>query len=146
MIGYILEGFVSFEKGLAMAMFEIFVVLPVLFVGFFTSAVYTVQAVSYYLMIKNKTYLKCGWSFTHADIIDENGTLKLCWFTDKSSYTSKFHGFSYDDTIPILYKTRKPKRFIRCDEKYWRSKMHRRCIATILWGIVFLPLFIEIFF
>lgn len=64
MIGYILEGFVSFEKGLAMAMFEIFVVLPVLFVGFFTSAVYTVQAVSYYLMIKNETYLKCGWSFT----------------------------------------------------------------------------------
>ena len=94
MIGYILEGFVSFEKGLAMAMFEIFVVLPVLFVGFFTSAVYTVQAVSYYLMIKNETYLKRGWSFTHADVIDENGTLKLCWFADKSSYTSKFHGFS----------------------------------------------------
>lgn len=60
MIGYILEGLVSFEKGLAMAMFEIFVVLPVLFVGFFTSAVCAVQAVSYYLMIKNETYLKRG--------------------------------------------------------------------------------------
>lgn len=58
MIGYILEGFASFGKGLAIAMFEIFVVLPVLFVGFFTSAAYAVQAVSYYLMIKNKTYLK----------------------------------------------------------------------------------------
>ena len=146
MIGYILEGFASFGKGLAIAMFEIFVVLPLLFVGFFTSAAYAVQAVSYYLMIKDKTYLKRGWSFTRAEIIDENGMLKLCWFTDKSSYTSKFNGFSYDDTIPLLYKTRKPKRFILCDEKYWRSKIHRRCIVAVLWGIVFLPLFIRIFF
>ena len=52
MIGYILEGFASFGKGLAIAMFEIFVVLPVLFVGFFTSAAYAVQAVSYYLLVQ----------------------------------------------------------------------------------------------
>lgn len=146
MIGYILEGFVSFGEGLAKAMFVAFVILPVLFVGFFTSAVYTVQAARYYLMIKNKTYLKWGWSFIHADIVDENGTLKLCWFIDERSYTSKFYGFSYDDTIPILYRTKKTKRFIRCDEKYWRSKIHRRCIMTVLWGIVFFPLFIRFFF
>lgn len=146
MIGYILEGIVNFGKGLEMVLFIAFVLLPILFVGFFTSAVYTIQAASYYLMIKNETYLKWGWSFTHADIIDENGTLKLCWFTEKSSYTSRFHGFSYDDTIPILYKTKKPKRSIRCDEKYWRSKMCRRCIVAVLWGIMFLPLFIRIFF
>lgn len=101
---------------------------------------------TYYLMIKNETYLKLSRSFTHADIIGENGTLKLCWFTDKSSYTSRFYVFSYDDTISILYKTKNPKIFIHCDEKYWRSKMFRRCIVTILLGIVFLPLFIRIFF
>ena len=103
MIGYILEGFVSFEKGLAMAMFEIFVVLPVLFVGFFTSSVYTVQAAGYYLMIKNETYLKWGWSFTHADIIDENGTLKLYWFTEKA-----FMDFRM--MIPFRFSTKQENR------------------------------------
>lgn len=146
MIGYILEGFVNFAEGLAMALFIGFVVLPVLFVGFFTSAVYAVQAVSYYLMIKNETYLKRGWSFTRADIIEENGTLKLCWFTDKRSYTRNFHEFTYYDTVPILYKIKKPKNFIRCDESYWLSKMRTRCILTVLWGIVFIPLLIGIFF
>lgn len=146
MIGYILEGFVDFLEGLAMALFIGFVVLPVLFVGFFTSSVYAAQAVSYYLMIKNKTYLKWGWSFTHADIVEKDGMLELRWCTDKRTCSRRFYGFTYDDTIPILYRTKKPKRFIRCDEKYWRGKLCTRCIVTFLWGVVFFPLFIHIFF
>lgn len=146
MIGYILEGIVDFGEGLVDSLFICFIVFPVLFIGFFTSAVYAVQAVSYYLMIKNETYLKRGWRFDHADIIEKNGMLELCWFADKRSYTRSFYGFTYDDTVPILYRTKKPKRFIRCDEKYWCSKIHRRCIATVLWGIMFIPLFIKFFF
>ncbi|MBP3380603.1 MAG: hypothetical protein J6K77_07065 [Ruminococcus sp.] len=97
-------------------------------------------------MIKNETYLRRGWSFTHADIVDENDDLMLYWYVGGRFYKSTFRGFSYDDTIPILYKTKKPKRSILCDEKYWRSKMRRRCIATALWGIFFFPLFIRLFF
>ena len=108
MIGYILEGFASFGKGLAIAMFEIFVVLPVLFVGFFTSAAYAVQAVSYYLMIKDKTYLKRGWSFTRAEIIDENGMLKLCWFTDKAHTQANLMNFHM--MIPFRSSTKQENR------------------------------------
>lgn len=144
MIGYILEKFVDSLDGLAMIFFIVFVVFPVLFVGFFTSFVYAAQAVSYYLIIKNKTYLKWGWSLTHADIIEKDGILELRWVTDKRTCTRRFHGFTYDDTIPILYRTKKTKRFIRCDEKYWRSRVRTRCIVTILWGIMFFPLFIKL--
>lgn len=144
MIGYFLEKFVESLEGLAMAMFLVFVVFPVLFVGFFTSAVYAAQAASYYLMIKNKTYLKWGWSFTHADVIEKDDMLELRWLADKISYTRRFYGFTYDDTIPILYRTKKPKRFIRCDENYWRSRVRTRCIVTILFGIMFVPLFIRL--
>lgn len=146
MIGYILENLESFAKALAIAMFMFFVVLPVLFVGFFTSAVYALQAVCYYLMIKNETYLKWGLSFTRADIIEKDDMLELRWLADKISYTRRFYGFSYDDTIPILYRTKKPKIFIRCDENYWRSKIHTRCSVTFLWGVMFFPLLIWLFF
>lgn len=139
MIGYILEGLVNSLEGLAKALFIVLVVLPVLWVGFFTSAVYAAQAVSYYLMIKNETYLRRGWNFTRADIIMEEGEIaKICWFTDKRSYMHSFHGFSYDDTLPILYKIKRPKRFIRCDEKYWRSRLYTRCIVAALFGVAFL--------
>lgn len=143
MIGYILEGLVNsleeFAQAIIIGLFVLFVVLPVLFTGFFTSAVYAVQAVSYYFMIKNETYLRRGWSFTRADIIEEEGVIaKICWFTDQRSYTHSFHGFSYDDTLPILYKIKKPKRFIRCDEKYWRSRIRTRCIVAALFGVTFL--------
>ena len=117
MIGYIAEGLANFLDGLAEALFALFVVLPVLFVG-----------------------------FINADIVDENDDLMLYWYVGGRFYKSTFRGFSYDDTIPILYKTKKPKRSILCDEKYWRSKMRRRCIATALWEIFFFPLFIRLFF
>lgn len=150
-MGYILKGFMGFILGVAWTLFIGFVVLPVLFVGFFTSAVYAVQAVSYYLMIKDETYLRRGWSITHADIINENGKLKLYWVTENRSYTSKFHGFSNDDTtnddtISILYKTRHPKIFILYDKNYWLSKIRKRCIWTVLWGIMFIPLVVSSFF
>lgn len=139
MIDKFFDSLEEFAQAIIIGLFILFVVLPVLWVGFFTSAVYAVQAVSYYLMIKNETYLRRGWSFTRADIIEEEGVIaKICWFTDQRSYTHSFHGFSYDDTIPILYKTKKPKRFIRCDEKYWRSRICTRCIVAVLFGAAFL--------
>lgn len=139
MIDKFFDSLEEFAQAIVIGLFILFVVLPVLWVGFFTSVVYAVQAVSYYLMIKNETYLRRGWSFTSADIIEEEGVIaKICWFTDQRSYTHSFHGFSYDDTVPILYKTKKPKRFIRCDEKYWRSRICTRCIVAALFGVTFL--------
>lgn len=113
------------------------------FLIFFVSVVYAAQAFGYYLIIRNETYLRRGWSFTYADIITEDGvTSKLCWFTEQRSSTHSFHDFSYDDTLPILYKTKRPKKFIRCDEKYWHDKMCARCVIAMLFGIMILLLII----
>lgn len=143
MIGYILEKFVNSLDGLVMSLFMFFVVLPIVFLIFFVSVVYAAQAFGYYLIIRNETYLRRGWSFTYADIITEDGvTSKLCWFTEQRSYTHSFHDFSYDDTLPILYKTKRTKKFIRCDEKYWHDKMCARCVIAMLFGIMILLLII----
>ena len=142
-IDNIVNGFVNIVKGFAIAMFIGLVVLPIVFLIFFVSVVYAAQAFGYYLMIRNETYLRRGWSFTYAYIITEDGvTSNLCWFTEQRSYTHSFHDFSYDDTLPILYKTKRPKKFIRCDEKYWHDKMCARCAISMLFGVTILLLII----
>lgn len=139
MIDKFFDSLEEFAQAIIIGLFIIIRRFACSFGGFFTSAVYAVQAISYYLMIKNETYLRRGWSFTCADIIEEEGVIaKICWFTDKRSYAHSFHGFIYDDTLPILYKIKKPKRFIRCDEKYWHSRICTRCIVAVLFGAAFL--------
>ncbi|MCM1506269.1 MAG: hypothetical protein NC177_03910 [Ruminococcus flavefaciens] len=87
-------------------------------VGFLISVVFAIQAVHRYLMIENETYQKKGWSFTQANVIEtDDGTLQLCWSAGQCSYNRVFRGFTYDDTMPVLYRTQKPQKYIRCDKK-----------------------------
>lgn len=137
-----IDSLEEFARALAIGIFIWFIVLPVLLVGFLISVVYAIQAVQRYLMIENETYQKKGWSFTQATVAEtDGGTLQICWSAGQCSYNRVFCGFTYDNTMPILYRTQKPQKYIRCDKKYWCDKIRTRFIvSTVFVGMFFLLL------
>lgn len=137
-----IDSLEEFARALAIGIFIWFIVLPVILVCFLISVVFTLQAVQRYLMIENETYQRKGWSFTQATVTEtDDGTLQLCWSAGQCSYNRVFRGFTYDDTMPVLYRTQKPQKYIRCDKEYWRDKIRKRFIVSAVFaGMFFLLL------
>lgn len=114
--------------------FQAMILFHIVLIAFFIALYKLSNAVSFYRMIKNGTYLKKGWSYAKANVTAE---LDLTYYTsEKCRFAHSIYGFAPDDTVEILYKERNPRKYIRFDAVYWYNRILVSSIFTVISFIV----------